>query len=271
VSHAVTGRPVWLPQAALADKTAQVAGACAAGGDARLYPAVGSAIVRAGELTLGRAGLTAEEAGEYAGADCALARIHAPSRDPFFPGAADTRVELVHHRGNGRILGAEVVSRSGADKRIDVLATAILCGLTVDRLAALDLAYAPPFSPARDPANVAGGVAASDRAGHGEGWSATDLAARRRGVTVVDVRAERSSRAGTIAGALRVPLRSLRQRLGGLRKGTLVFVSDTGRLSYLAMRIARQRGREAAYLSGGLAAWVAEGRRLGRPRARSRS
>jgi len=271
VPHAVTGRPAWLPQAAIADRTAQVAGACAAGGDARIGPAVGSAIVRAGEITLGRAGLTREEAAVYAGAGAAVTLVHAPSRDPFFPGAADMRVELIHHRGSGRILGAEVVSRSGADKRIDVLAAAILGGLTVEQLAGVDLAYAPPFSPARDPVNVAGGVAALSRAGLSESWSAEELATRRRRVTVVDVRGEPSSAEGTLAGALRVPLRALRGRLARMPGGPLVFVCDTGRLSYLATRIARQRGRAAAYLSGGLAAWASEGRPLGRPRARSRS
>jgi NADPH-dependent 2,4-dienoyl-CoA reductase/sulfur reductase-like enzyme len=160
VPHAVTGRPVWLPQAAIADKTAQVAGACAAGGDARLLPAVGSAIVRAGELALGRAGLTRGEAEDYAGPACAVTRIEAPSCDPFFPGSTETQVELVHHRGSGRILGGEVVARSGADKRTDALALAILGGLTVHQLAGADLAYAPPFSAARDPLNVAGTVAA---------------------------------------------------------------------------------------------------------------
>ena len=265
VPHAVTGSPVWLPQAALADRTAQVAGACAAGGDARLSPAVGSAIVRAGDLTLGRAGLTRGEAAAYAGDDCAVARIHAPSRDAFFPGAADMQVELVHHRGSGRILGGEIVSRSGADKRVDALAAAILGGLTVEQLAALDLAYAPPFSPARDPLNVAGTVASLTRAGLAEGWPAEELAARRRRITVVDVRGEASRRAATLAGALRVPLPSLRERLARLPGGPLVFICDTGRLSFLATRIARQRGREAAYLSGGLATWAAEGRSLSRP------
>ena len=267
VPHAVTGRPAWLAQAALADRTAQVAGACAAGGDARMGPALGSAIVRAGELTLGRTGLTREEAAAYAGPDCAVSRVHAPSRDAFFPGSADTHVELIYHRGSGRILGAEVVSRSGADKRCDALAAAILGGLTVEQLAAIDLAYAPPYSPARDPLNVAGSVAVQARAGLSEGWSAEELAKRRRRVTVVDVRGDARSQAGTLAGALHVPLRALRERLSRMDGRLLVFVCDEGRLSYLATRIARQRGRQAVYLSGGLATWAAEGRPLARGRS----
>jgi rhodanese-related sulfurtransferase len=262
VPHAVSGRPVWLAQASLADKTAQVAGANAAGADARIAPALGTAIVRAGDLVLGRTGLTHDEAAGYAGADCAIARIQAPSRDAFFPGAEETQIELLHHRGSGRLLGAEVVSRSGADKRVDALAAAILGGLTVDQLAALDLAYAPPFSPPRDPVNVAGGVAAQARAGLSDAWTADELSRRRRSATVVDVRDAGRARAGTLAGAIAVPLGALRARLARLKGAQLVFVCDTGRLAYLATRIARQQGRAAAYLSGGLAHWAAEGRPL---------
>ena len=262
VPHAVTGRPVWLAQASLADKTAQVAGANAAGGDARITPALGTFIVRAGDLVLARTGLTHDEAVQYAGAECAVTRIQAPSRDAFFPGAEDTRVELLHHRASGRLLGAEVASRSGADKRVDALAAAILGGLTVEQLAALDLAYAPPFSPPRDPVNVAGSVAAQARAGLAEAWSADELSRRRRGVTVVDVREPGGARAGTLAGAVAVPLGALRARLPRLKGRALVFVCDTGRLAYLAARIARQQGRAAAYLSGGLSHWAAEGRPL---------
>ncbi len=268
VPHAVTGRPVWLAQAALADKTAQVAGACAAGGDARMGPTLGTAIVRAGEVTVARTGLTGADAAALAGMNAAMARVHAPSREPFFPGAADTQIEICFHRGSGRVLGAEVVSRSGADKRIDTLAAAILGGLTVDQLAAVDLAYAPPFSPVRDPINVAGTVAASARAGLTEAWSAAELVARRRRVTVIDVR-HGGRESGTIAGAVEVPLDALRSRLEAMDGRPLVFVCDTGRLSYLATRIARQRGREAGYLSGGLATWAAEGRPLARAAADS--
>lgn len=270
VPHAVSGRPTWTAQAAVADKTAQVAGACAAGGDARMGPALGSAVVRAGDLTLARTGLTPKEAEAYAGAECAVARAHAPSCDPFFPGAADTRIELLYHRRSGRLLGAEVVARAGADKRADTLAAAILGGLSVDQLAAIDLAYAPPYAPARDPVNVAATVAASARADLAQAWSAEDLAARRRRVTVVDVRGKERAQAGTLPGALEVPLAALRRRLSGLAGRALVFVCDTGRLSYLAARMAGQRGHQAAYLSGGLTAWNArQGPAARRPPART--
>jgi rhodanese-related sulfurtransferase len=103
-------------------------------------------------------------------------------------------------------------------------------------------------------------VAAAGRAGLAAAWAPGDLAKRRARVTAVDVRDDAS--APTIAGAVRVPLPALRGRLDRIPGRTLVFLCDTGRWAYLAARIAGQRGREVAYLSGGLDAWTGEGRPL---------
>jgi NADPH-dependent 2,4-dienoyl-CoA reductase/sulfur reductase-like enzyme/rhodanese-related sulfurtransferase len=268
VPHAVSDQPVYLAQAAMADKTAQVAGACAAGGDARLAPVLGTAIVRAGDLTLARTGLTRAEAQAYAGRALESVRIHGPSCDPFLARSGPATVELLYHARSGRILGAETAARIGADKSVDVLAAAILGGLTVDRLASIDLAYAPPYSTARNLLNVAGTVAASARDGLAAALSAAEVAARRRTLTLVDVRAEVGRPARSIRGSLRIPLPTLRGRVSALRGKRVVFLCDTGRLAYLAARIARQHGLpEAAYLSGGLRSWVAEGRALAPGRA----
>jgi NADPH-dependent 2,4-dienoyl-CoA reductase/sulfur reductase-like enzyme/rhodanese-related sulfurtransferase len=258
--HAVTGKPAWFAQAAQADKTAQVAGANAAGGAARVGPALGTAILRAGGLTLARTGLTGAEAGPYA----ATVRVQAPSHDPFFPSAETLAIELTYDRGTGRVLGAEIAGRAGADKRADVLATAILGGMTVEQLAMADLAYSPPYSAARDPVNVAGTVAAAAREGKAAPWSPAEVAGRGPDVAVVDVRTDAERRSGTIPGAQPCPFPTLRRRLGALpATGRLVFVSGTGRRGYLAARIARAAGRtEAGYLSGGMDSWVAEGREL---------
>lgn len=267
--HAVSDKPVWTAQAALADKTAQVAGANAAGGDVAMGPALGTAIVRAGDRTLARTGLTHAEAAAYAGSELQSVRIHAPSCEPYFPGSTSTTIELLYHGRNGRILGAEVAAATGADKRVDVLAAAILGGLSVDRLGSLDLAYAPPYAPARDPINVAGVVAEASRQGQARAWTPTDLSAQRRSLTLVDVRSAAEHRAGTIGGALGLPLSKLRRGLRALTGKTgLVFLCDSGRLGYLAARIARQRGHAGAgYLCGGLRSWIAEGQALSQPKA----
>ena len=261
--HAVSVRPTWFAQAAQADKTAQVAGANAAGGDARMGPVLGTAIVRAGALALARTGLTGADAADFAGGDLETVTIHAPSHDPYFPGSQRVALRLFTQRSSGRVLGAEATGSDGVDKRIDVLATAILGGLKVEQLSTLDLAYAPPYSAARDPVNVAGSVASAVRSGLATALSPADLAAQRHRVVLVDVRDAKKSRAGTIEGAIAVPLEKLRGRIAKLAKGReLAFVDDDGRAGYLAARIARGHGATAAYLSGGLHAWTAERRPL---------
>jgi NADPH-dependent 2,4-dienoyl-CoA reductase/sulfur reductase-like enzyme/rhodanese-related sulfurtransferase len=259
--HAVSGRRTWFAQAAQADKTAQVAGTCAAGGRAAMPPVLGTAVLRAGDLTLARTGLTEAEAARCVGPRLRGARIHAPSCDTFLPTSRPLAITLLYDQRSGRLLGAEVASRAGADKRVDVLAAAIAGGLTVEKLAALDLAYAPPYASARDPVNVVGTVAAAARGGMADAWTPSQVHARRDRLTLVDVRPAAERRSGRISGSLRLPLEVLRERVRGLRGGgPVVFVCETGRHGYLAARVARRRGlRGAGYLMGGLRSWRAEG------------
>jgi NADPH-dependent 2,4-dienoyl-CoA reductase/sulfur reductase-like enzyme/rhodanese-related sulfurtransferase len=262
VPHAVTGWPVWLPQAGLADRTAMVAGAVAAGGAGRLEPVLNTSIVRAGDLTLGRTGLALDEATSYAAVEeVGVVSVHGSSCERPLSSSQPIAIDLVYHRGDGRILGAEVAGKAGADKRVDVLSTAIIGGLTVERISTLDLAYAPPFSTTRDVVNVAGWVAAAARAGLARPWTTGELARRLGSVAIVDVEPERG-RAGEITDSLVIPLAELRGHMAALpRDRPIVFVSETGRLGYVAARIAFQRGfRDAGFLTGGLLSWRAAGR-----------
>ena len=261
VPHAVTGWPVWLPQAGVADRTAMVAGAVAAGGQARLEPVLNTSIVRAGELTLARTGLAWDEAVEYATEEeIGQVSVHGSSCERTLSASQPLAIDLVYHRGDGRILGAELAGKAGADKRVDVLSAAIVGGMTVERISALDLAYAPPFSTARDVVNVAGWVAAAARAGLARVWTTHELASRLGSVAIVDVEPERG-RAGTITDSLVIPIAELRSHIAALpRDRPLVFVSETGRLGYVAARIARLRGfKDAGFLTGGLLSWQAAG------------
>lgn len=253
--HAVTGKPFWLAQAAQADKTAQVAGANAAGGRALMAPVTGTAIVRVGELTLARTGLDESAARRFAGKRFACARAHAPSLDAFQPGSTPVSIALFYDEGSGRLLGAELSGRAGVDKRVDVLATALAGKLTVEALSLLDLAYAPPYNAARDPINVAGSVASAARQGPARAWDARELSGSLGRVTIVDLRAPSERRTGSIAGAKRATL--AQARLGKVNAGgkPIVFVSSTGRRSYLAARLSGKAG----FLSGGLASWQAAG------------
>jgi len=242
VEHAVTGKTFWTAQAAVADRSAQVAGANAAGADEKLGGMLGTSIVRAADLVLARTGWT-----EGGAPEVDRARIHAPSHDPFFPGGSDLSVEIHFDRRQGRLLGAQVVGGAGADKRVDVLAAAILGRLAVSDLARIDLAYQAPFALARDAVNVAGTVASAARSGKARAYHPAEVEGSKLVVVDVDGKRGREIRA--------IPLEELRGRLTELRRlaerAPVVFRSETGRRGYLAARIAADSGIECGFLSGG--------------------
>lgn len=248
-THAVTGKPIWTAQASDADKTAQVAGANAAGGDATLGPTLGTTLVRAGELHLGRTGLTLD-----AGAKVARVQVGGHSCDPYFRGSQPLEVSLYYATASERVVGAEVVGGGGVDKRLDVLATAIIGKLTLAQLAHLDLGYSPPYSTARDIVNAAALI--GQQARHVRAWSFAEFEAREPGLAVYDVRSSADRKRGAFR-APRLDIADVRgQRRELMRKKRVVFVCESGRESYLAARAASLLGvADAGYLSGGLAAW----------------
>jgi len=252
-THAVTGKPVWTAQASDADKTAQVAGKNAAGGDARLGPTLGTAIVRAGNLHLARTGST--RLGGRRGV--VRTQVSGSHCDPFFRGSAPLDVTVYFARRGERIVGAEVVGEAGVDKRVDVLATAVLAKLNLVSLGQLDLAYSPPYATARDLVNVAALV--GQQAKRVRVWEPSEFVKLSKTTTVFDVRRDAERVANPFA-ALPLAISEIRDDRTGLDKdATVVFVCETGRSSYLAACAAVQRGYHGAgYVSGGLRALRAQ-------------
>jgi NADPH-dependent 2,4-dienoyl-CoA reductase/sulfur reductase-like enzyme len=160
--HLVLGRPAWVPLGPAANKTGRVAGTVAAGGTASFRGVVGTAVVKVFDLEVARTGLGLAEA-QAAGLDAVATDEVSRSRAKYYPGASPLHVRLVHTR-DGRLLGGQLAGREGAAKRVDVLATALHAGFTVDDLAGLDLSYAPPFAPVYDPVLAAAIKAARGRA-----------------------------------------------------------------------------------------------------------
>lgn len=156
--HRVTGQPAYVPLGTTANKTGRVAGTVAAGGSASFPGIVGTAVVKVFDLEVARTGITLAEA-RAAGIDAVATDVVHRSRAKYYPGGSALHVRLVHGAG-GRLLGAQMVGREGAAQRIDVLATALQTGMTVGDLTALDLAYAPPYSPVYDPILIAAESAA---------------------------------------------------------------------------------------------------------------
>jgi NADPH-dependent 2,4-dienoyl-CoA reductase/sulfur reductase-like enzyme/rhodanese-related sulfurtransferase len=185
---------------------------------------------------------------------------HSGSHAGYYPGATTTSIKLIFSPVKGRILGAQIIGKKGVDKRIDIISTAIRAKMTVFDLEELELAYAPPYSSAKDPVNIAGFVAANILKGDMEitQWNEfSDLVAQ--GAVLLDLRTKfELKHAGKIDGALHIPIDELRGRLSELDKETqyLPFCA-VGFRGYLGHRILVQNGFKSKNLSGGFAVYKA--------------
>lgn len=158
--HRITGRGVVIALGTHANKQGRAVGTNIAGGDARFDGVLGTAITKFQQLEIACTGLTERDAAK-AGLDAIAITTEASSRAHYYPGAESMRIKIVAERETGRLLGAQIVGGEGAGKRIDVLATALWNGMTVQEVDGMDLSYAPPFSPVWDPVLLAAGKAAS--------------------------------------------------------------------------------------------------------------
>jgi NADPH-dependent 2,4-dienoyl-CoA reductase/sulfur reductase-like enzyme len=152
--HRVSGRPAYVPLGTHANKQGRVAGINLGGGYATFPGVVGTAVTKVCDLEIGRTGLSTKEA-EAAGFAVVTAKVDSTNRAGYFPGAVAMTVKLIAEQKTGRLLGAQIVGRAEAAKRIDALAVALWNGMTVEEMTALDLGYAPPYAPVWDPVLIA--------------------------------------------------------------------------------------------------------------------
>lgn len=256
ITHAVTRAPLWLPQAAIAHRTAQIAGHNAAGTTKAeaLSPLSGTALYVVGEQRFARTGLSEADARRTIGDDrIVVITVFGYAGEPWVGGDAMC-VRLVVDRKDAVVVGGEVWGREGVPRRIDLLAQAVADGWAPGHVADLDIAYEPTLGPAFDPLQIAGQLAAQTLSGEAHPVGAEELALRvmMGEVTVLDV-----SRAGKPgpwpAGTLKIPLEALRERQAEIPAGKpVVVVSQTGQRAYQAYRILRQRGlANVRHLDGG--------------------
>lgn len=262
VTHRVSGRQVRIPLAGPANRQGRLAAASALDQPGAYRGAIGTSVVKIFEATAAMTGLS-EQAARAAGFDVGIATIHKKHHAGYYPGAQELTLKLVYDRASGRLLGGQAFGRAGVDKRIDVLATALLGELTVDDLAELDLAYAPPYSAAHDPINLAAFVAQNDRSGFSPLISAHDLGVALAGDApplVVDVRDQDEWDEGHLVGARLVPLEALRDRLAELpRDRRIALHCRSGYRAHLALRILRQHGfQDVVNVAGGYLSMEAE-------------
>lgn len=258
VVDAVTGAPAVVPLAGPANRQGRAAADHLFGRSGERTPVLGTAIVRVFDVVAATTGRP-EKALAAAGLPYHAIHLHPGHHAGYYPGALPLHLKVVFGP-DGKILGAQATGREGVDKRIDVIATAIRAGMTVHDLADLELAYAPPFSSAKDPVNLAGMAASNMLSGDFAVWHATDLPALPPPAegddvpVLLDVRTPREFASGHLAGALNIPHTELRDRISEVpaERPVLVYCAS-GFRSYLALRVLRQKGwDDVRSLSGGL-------------------
>ncbi|MDD2943100.1 MAG: FAD-dependent oxidoreductase [bacterium] len=182
--------------------------------------------------------------------------LHPNQHAGYFPGAQSMAIKLLFSPIDRKVLGAQIVGNDGVDKRIDVISTALQAQMTVDDLAELELAYAPPIGSAKDPVNMAGMVAQNVLDGLVEIADWSDVADLDPDCQLLDVRESSEVERGIIPGALHMPLNSIRQRLSELPRDKPILVyCQSGQRSYIACRILSQNGFNCRNLSGAYKTW----------------
>lgn len=260
----VTGRRDWWPLAGVANKEGRVAGTNAAGGQAELKGALGTAIVRFNPWSVGLTGLT-EKRAKQLGIPYSVGYTLRGHHAGYYPGAKDLLMKVVYDPETGRLLGAQAMGQAGVDKRIDIIATALYAKIGIHDLAQLDLAYAPPFGAAKDPAVIAGMAAENNLENMVESLTPESLKDWLQeyadlGPVLIDVRDSREIQlTGGIGDFQAIPLNSLRgelPRLERFKSQPVVVYCRSGHRSYVAARILMQRGFSKVYnLAGGYTAW----------------
>lgn len=266
IVNRISGKPAMIPLAGPANKQARVIADNLAGGSSVYRGAIGSSVMKVFTLTAGAAGLNARQCRQAKIAYQSVI-IHAASHAGYYPGAQTVSVKIVF-APDGKLLGGQVVGGAGADKRIDVLAAIIGMGGGVADLCAFEQAYAPPYSSAKDPVNLAGFAAENLLTGKVRGVAWHEVAARQeKGAVVLDVRTPREFARGHIAEARNIPVDDLRAALPDLpRDKTYIVHCQVGLRSYLACRILMQQGfREVFNLSGGYFTYAAAQREAPAP------
>ena len=253
VRQFVTGQKTLISLAGPANKQGRIAADNICGGDSRYPGSQGSSVIKVFDMTIATTGVN-EKTAKQAGIDCDKVYLSPMSHAGYYPGGKVMTLKVVFEKGTYRLLGAQIVGYEGVDKRIDVLATAIHAGLSALQLKDLDLAYAPPYSSAKDPVNMAGFMIENLSHGLVEQFFPEDVDALPRdgSVTLLDVRTPGEYADGHAEGFVNLPVDDLRERLREVPVGKPVYViCQSGLRSYIACRILAQQGFKCYNLSGG--------------------
>ena len=243
---------VMIPLAGPANRQGRIAANNIMGKAEKYQGTMGTSIAKVFDLAVATTGNN-EKTLKRLGVSYEVIHIHPSSHAGYYPGAAPIALKLIFDKETGKIYGAQAVGADGVDKRMDVIATAIKGGLTVEDLTNLELSYAPPFSSAKDPVNMAGYVATNIMDGELEHiqWHEVDQIVANGGL-LIDVREPKEREAGYIKGSINISLNDLRKRLSELPKDETIYVScQVGLRGYLASRILKNNGFRVKNVDGG--------------------
>mgnify|MGYP000200475111 CR=1 FL=1 len=254
VRHGVTGQVGPVPLAGPANRQGRRAADSIMGRVDTAQPVLGTAIVRTFGLTAAMTGASPRML-DQAGIEYFVVHTHPANHAGYYPGS-----QVLHLMGvfskEGKLLGAQAVGPDGADKRIDVLATALRAGFSADDIAELELAYAPPFGSAKDPVNMLGFLAQNVLNGTTKVWNAGDLEWARDNALLLDVRSEREYAMGHLPEAINLPHTHIREYIEGVKQVAagrpIRVLCASGVRSYYAHRVLAQHGLDSATLDGGM-------------------
>ena len=256
VQDYVMGTPAMIPLAGPANKQGRAVAANMLGLKKEAYAGtMGTSILRLFDITVASVGAnekTLNRADKKYGQDYFIALSHPKCHAGYFPGALPLSLKVIFDK-EGKVLGGQMVGYDGVDKRIDVLASLIYFKGSVRDLSQLELAYAPPFSSAKDPLNFTGYMGMNILEGLSDPILYREWAENPDTYTLLDIREADETMTGTIPGALLIPLSQLRERLGELDKSkTYVIFCAVGRRGFIAERMLKQHGLKVKNFAGGL-------------------
>lgn len=253
VRHFVTGSKALISLAGPANKQGRIAADNICGGNSVYQGSQGSSVIKIFDMTVATTGIN-ERTAKDAGIGCDKVYLSPSNHASYYPGGTMMTMKVLFEKNTYKLLGAQIVGYEGADKRIDVIATAMHAGMTALQLKDLDLAYAPPYSSAKDPVNMAGFMIENIAEGRLKQffWDEVGALPDDGSVFLLDARTREEYTAGHINGFVNIPLDELRDRLSELPQNVPLYVlCQSGLRSYLACRILSQNGWDCHNFSGG--------------------
>jgi CoA-disulfide reductase len=253
VKDFINGQPTQIPLAWPANRQGRIVADHINGIQAKYNGTLGTSIAKVFDMTVAATGNN-EKTLKRLGIPCEVVHVHPGSHAGYYPGSFPISLKLIFDKETGKIFGAQAVSYDGADKRIDVIATAIKGGLTIFDLPDLELAYAPPYSSAKDPVNMAGYAASNivNELVETVQWYEINEIIQNGGL-LIDVREPIEREMGSIEGSINIPLGQLRNRLPELPKEQTIYLTcQVGLRGYLGARILMQHGFKVKNLDGGI-------------------